>query len=214
MKQSLRSVLIAAGVLSSLLVSSTALAEVTANAAVTSNYIWRGLTQTDDGPAVQGGVDYSHESGLAVGVWGSNVDEGIEYDLYGSFSKDVGNDLGFSLGINTYNYTDDEFSENFSEYYIGGSFKMVSLTYYMGDYDGTDYTYIDLSAEFDLKGVGLGLHYGSTDVDVPGGAGDYDDYSISVGKDFSGFNISVAYASEDANDEDAFFVTVAKDFEL
>lgn len=45
-----------------------------ANIGVVSNYIWRGVTQTQDGPAVQGGLDYNHPSGFYVGTWASNVD--------------------------------------------------------------------------------------------------------------------------------------------
>ena len=47
---------------------------VSANIGVVSNYVWRGITQTDDKAAVQGGVDYSHSSGFYAGTWVSNVD--------------------------------------------------------------------------------------------------------------------------------------------
>ncbi len=47
---------------------------VSANIGVVSNYIWRGVTQTQDGPAVQGGLDYAHPSGFYAGLWASNVD--------------------------------------------------------------------------------------------------------------------------------------------
>lgn len=45
-----------------------------ANIGVVSNYMWRGVTQTQDGPAIQGGLDYNHPSGFYVGTWASNVD--------------------------------------------------------------------------------------------------------------------------------------------
>jgi uncharacterized protein (TIGR02001 family) len=48
--------------------------KVTANIGVVSNYMWRGVTQTQDAAAVQGGVDYAHASGFTAGVWASNVD--------------------------------------------------------------------------------------------------------------------------------------------
>jgi len=65
-------------------VPATALMSLSANAAVeanigaTSNYVWRGVTQTNDAVAVQGGIDYRHEVGFYAGTWASNVDFGNE----------------------------------------------------------------------------------------------------------------------------------------
>ena len=56
--------------------ASVAQAELSANVAAVSNYFWRGVSQTDDKAAVQGGIDYSHESGLYAGTWASNIDFG------------------------------------------------------------------------------------------------------------------------------------------
>ena len=62
------------------------MAEVYANVAASSNYFWRGITQTQDGAAVSGGIDYSNDSGFYAGTWVSNVDFGsktsYELDLY------------------------------------------------------------------------------------------------------------------------------------
>nr|WP_252865897.1 TorF family putative porin [Polynucleobacter paneuropaeus] len=46
---------------------------ITANVTVASNYIYRGLTQTNNKPAIQGGFDYAHESGFYVGNWNSSI---------------------------------------------------------------------------------------------------------------------------------------------
>ena len=43
-------------------------AEITGNAAVLSDYNWRGITQTSQDPALQGGIDYAHESGFYLGA--------------------------------------------------------------------------------------------------------------------------------------------------
>lgn len=71
---------------------------VTGSVALTSNYVFRGLTQTREDPAIQGGATISHSSGFYVGLWGSNVDFGdgesdIETDFFAGY--------GFSLGENT-----------------------------------------------------------------------------------------------------------------
>ena len=46
----------------------------TGNVGLFNQYIFRGLTQTDGKPALQGGFDYVHASGFYAGVWGSNID--------------------------------------------------------------------------------------------------------------------------------------------
>jgi hypothetical protein len=48
--------------------------DFSANIGVVSNYMWRGTTQSSDGPAVQGGLDVEHESGFYAGTWASNID--------------------------------------------------------------------------------------------------------------------------------------------
>lgn len=194
------------------LASGAAMAELSANAAVTSNYVWRGITQTDDGPALQAGLDYAHEQGFYVGGWASNVDKGAEIDLYAGYAGEV-QDFGYDVGYLRYNYTDDAFSENFGEFYIGGSYKIFSISYAIGDYDGTDYTYLDLGLEYEFENIAtLGLHYGMTDVDAAGA--DYDDYSVTVSRAFEGIDVALSYSSEDANDEDEVFLTVSKTFDL
>ncbi len=100
--------------------------DLSANVGAVSNYFFRGLTQTDDKPAIQGGVDWAHDSGFYVGTWLSNVDfEGVvvdaadnvgvfdanyELDLYAGYDFDLGDD--FSLGVNAiyYAYPDSKVS--------------------------------------------------------------------------------------------------------
>lgn len=50
--------------------------DVSMNVALTSDYIFRGISQTQGDPAIQGGLDVAHESGLYIGTWASNVDFG------------------------------------------------------------------------------------------------------------------------------------------
>jgi uncharacterized protein (TIGR02001 family) len=61
-----------------------------ANIGAVSNYVWRGVTQTGDQPAVQGGLDVAHESGFYAGTWLSNVDfdEGSSEDVTGTVAYD------------------------------------------------------------------------------------------------------------------------------
>jgi uncharacterized protein (TIGR02001 family) len=63
--------------------------EVSANLAITSNYVWRGMTQSSNSPAVQGGIDLGYK-GFYLGTWGSNVefgntDNNLEADFYAGY---------------------------------------------------------------------------------------------------------------------------------
>lgn len=67
--------------------------DLTGNIGITSNYVFRGISNSDNHPAFQGGLDYNHDSGFFVGTWGSSVDfddndeASIEWDLYGGYAK-------------------------------------------------------------------------------------------------------------------------------
>ena len=67
--------------------SSSHAGEWSANASMTSNYIWRGLTQTENEAAVQGGIDYAADNGFYIGTWASNVNYGA--------GEAPGQDFGF-----------------------------------------------------------------------------------------------------------------------
>jgi uncharacterized protein (TIGR02001 family) len=195
-------------------------AGVTANVGVTSNYVFRGETQTDDGAAIQGGVDFSHEVGFYLGAWASNVEfpngaDGFEVDLYGGFKFDIGNNMALDFGYITYQYTDSAIRDA-SEVYFGIVFKDISVTYFDGDVDNTnnDYNYLDFkftpSLPYDMK---LLLHYGYKDnEDRP----NVDDASIGISKDFGAFEGSATFTTIDGtgNDDEKFFLMITKSFDI
>ena len=88
--------------------------KVTGSSVIASEYRFRGLTQTDEGPALQATLTVSHESGLYVGAFASNIDDdvslpgygSVEIDLYGGFGKTFDNGLGVDVGILYYWYAD------------------------------------------------------------------------------------------------------------
>lgn len=87
---------------------------VTSNVGVVSNYVYRGITQTQSAPAVQGGFDYAHSSGLYAGVWGSNVgwitgsgatgNASLEVDTYAGYKGTATADVSYDVGAIRYNY--------------------------------------------------------------------------------------------------------------
>ena len=107
--------------------------EWSANASVTSNYIWRGLTQTENESAVQGGIDYAADSGFYVGTWASNVNYGAgdvysyEHDVYAGYAFSTG-DISWDVGYLYYNY-DSEAEFDFGEVYVGMGLGDFSIQY-------------------------------------------------------------------------------------
>src|SRR3954453_24359 len=83
---------------------------VTGNMTIASDYRFRGISQTYNGPAIQGGIDYAHPSGFYLGNWNSNVSSllftggsAIEMDFYGGYKKSFG-DIGMDVGFIYYHY--------------------------------------------------------------------------------------------------------------
>lgn len=84
---------------------------LTGNLSLTSDYRFRGISQTYKLPAVQGGLDYAHNSGVYLGTWLSNVSgnsynngAGLEMDLYGGYKFALSQDLTLDLGALAYVY--------------------------------------------------------------------------------------------------------------
>lgn len=104
---------------------------ISANIGAVSNYVWRGVTQTGDQPAIQGGLDYGHASGFYAGTWLSNIDWGAgsptyELDGYLGYGGSINDDLSWDLNGIYYAYPDGRDSD-FAE--LGGSmtFKWFTL---------------------------------------------------------------------------------------
>jgi uncharacterized protein (TIGR02001 family) len=131
---------------------------IAGNLTLASSYRFRGIDQTFGEPAIQGGVDYSHSSGIYLGNWNSNVSSGagfpdgnIEMDFYGGYKTSFG-DIGLDVGAIYYYYPGSEGkvlglgasggSVSNSEIYLGASWKFLSVKYY---YSLDDY--------FSLRGV-------------------------------------------------------------
>ena len=99
------------------LVSLPSYSAVSANVAFASDYIWRGMTQSD-GPAMSGGFDYSSDGGFYAGIWGSNVNfndgAGSELDYYFGYGFEMGG-LGVDLGYVAFDYPKNTTGLDFEE---------------------------------------------------------------------------------------------------
>ena len=157
---------------------------LTGNVGLFSQYIFRGLTQTDRDPAIQGGFDYSHASGLYLGTWASNIswlrdfgaytDGGsLEWDFYGGFKGTFGkSDFGFDVGLLQYWYPGDTtpgFAKaNTLEAYGALTWKWLAAKYSyslndktFGVTDSRGTWYLDFSADFPLTDkLNIQAHWG------------------------------------------------------
>jgi len=194
--------------------------EVSANLAITSNYVWRGMTQTANSPAVQGGIDLGYK-GFYLGAWGSNISwtnddrSSVELDGYLGYAGEVAG-IGFDIGYILYAYPNVNDVNQFDEAYAGLSYDWTSFGV-SGKYSfGVD-SNIDTPDYWEL-GATAKLPW---EVTLAAGYGDYDtigtNYIVSLAKSWGKFEFSVAYTdfSSDASsiyDEDHIIGTVSTSF--
>lgn len=204
------------------------------NVAAYTDYRFRGLSQTNFKPAIQAGVDFAHKSGFYAGAFGSNVSwvkdfngaskGSYEIDLYGGYKGSIAKDVGFDVGLITYQYPGNNsgaagtpgagaFSNaSTNEWYAAVTYSVATLKYsrsfgdFLGNLKSSGSQYLDLSATFDLgNGFALTPHLGRQTIpNQTGNLGNYTDYSVTLAKDFSnGLAVSAAAIGTDA--EKAFY---------
>ncbi len=155
----------------------------TGNFGIFSQYIFRGLTQTNTNPAVQGGFDYTHSSGFYAGTWLSNISwltdaqayksAPLEWDFYGGYRGSFGaSDFGYDVGLLQYYYpgtvTPGLPKADTLEGYGLISWKWLSAKYSyslgnktFGVADSRGTGYLDISANYPLTDkLTLQAHYG------------------------------------------------------
>jgi uncharacterized protein (TIGR02001 family) len=197
--------------------SAQSIAEVSMNIGATSNYIWRGMTQTSDEAAISGGLDWNSAMGLYAGTWVSNVSSGYELDLYGGYKGEVG-DFGYDAGVIIYTY-DSDADADFTELLFAADWKFLSggINYTLSadnnDAEGDFYYFAGL--DFDLpQDFAVGGVIGTYDFDA---GGDYTHFQVNLSKsagDFGDVTLSLSDTDKDFGiDKDAkFFVSWSKGF--
>lgn len=181
--------------------SSVAQAELSANIGATSNYVWRGVTQTSDDAAISGGIDYAHESGVYVGTWISTLGNGggEEIDFYAGFGGEAG-DIGYDIGVIYYAYPsgqDLDFTEIYGSLSFGPATAGIAYTIDTEAGGDDDHVYYYLSAGHDLDDGwsigatvghydmdGTGNDYSHAQLDITKSAGDYGDFTLSLSNVF------------------------------
>ena len=195
------------------------------NVTLASDYSFRGWSQTQRDPAIQGGFDIAFDSGFYVGTWGSNVNFGasddgnvasMEWDLYFGWSREFDNEVSLDLGFIHFEYPGDRDNLNYQEYAaslaVGGfTFGVNYSPEYLAVADTTFYyPYVDYSHSL-TENVSLDLHLGFNQADSPGGdffgasqGDDYIDYSASLGFPLgaAGATLSIGLYGTNHDDDD------------
>jgi uncharacterized protein (TIGR02001 family) len=214
-------------------------AEVVYNATFVTDYLFEGITQTDNKPALQLAADYTHGSGFYAGAWGSNVDfggdaSGIELDLYFGFTGSMTDKLDFDLGYVDYKYLNDDNNaldaSEYSEFYAKLTFmKNTKLSLWVDDDKdlwGGSSTRIKIEHSLVLPNdynLNLALHNWRTDFrlwdnddNALTGKNSYLAYTLGISKEFSQYLFALNLTGTNIDDletaETKLFLSVSKSF--
>ncbi len=186
-----------------------------ANIGFVSDYTFRGVSQTNEDPALQGGVDYGWANGFYVGAWASNVDfepgdgTSIELDTYVGWATDLNDDLALDLQLVRYWYPGGESDYEYNEF-IAALTVAEAVTFtigYSNDAFASDETgiYYGVSGSYGLPWYELSLNGSVGYYDLDDALGDsYNDYSIGLSKPFGDVEGAITYVDTDNNGEDIF----------
>lgn len=186
--------------------------EFSANVGFVTEYSFRGIDQNDEGPAIQGGFDYSHDNGFYAGIWGSNVDfndgdeANVEVDIYAGLSGTL-NNVAWDIGGIYYAYpgADSSLDYDFFEAAValGYDFGLASVTgsvNYSPDFFGStgdavySAAYVDVPLAYDFT---LNTHIGYQEIDE---GTDYTDWSVGLSYSYANFDFSINYIDTDLDE--------------
>jgi uncharacterized protein (TIGR02001 family) len=183
---------------------------VSANIALTSDYVFRGVSLSDNGPAIQGGFDYEAEMFYA-GVWASSLTEDMEIDLYAGLTPSTG-PVDWDIGIIGYFYpgADDDGAEfDYGEFKLGAShdlseqFNIGGAVYFASENYGDtgEALYLEINGAYQVNDAfAINAAYGNQNIEEPAGPGTEDDYNTwNIGATWAmhGFEIDLRYHDTD-----------------
>lgn len=197
-------------------------AQLSANVALVSDYRFRGISQSNEDIALQGGFDYAFENGFYLGTWGSSVDfdsavdfnGSLELDFYGGWGTSIGENSSIDIGYIYYYYPGDDngLDGDYQEIYFNYGWKDLSLgVAYSDDYYGSSQEFFYAQANYDwgfAENWSLGLHVGwnkfEEDIFLSSNKGDYVDYSVGVTWSALGVDLGLAWVGTDLSTADVF----------
>jgi len=179
--------------------------DIAGNVTLTTDYRFRGISQNNGkfSPAIQGGFDYAHDSGLYIGTWASNVNftEGsIETDIYGGYKGKINDDYSYDVGILYYGYPQDGDAHlSYTEYYAslsayGGKVGVNYSNNYFGGSDPFWYSYINYSHDL-VKNLTLNAHWAYNYFETrQDGQGSNSSFGITGNKAYSDWSLGLSTA--------------------
>ncbi|EMR14201.1 hypothetical protein MPL1_00697 [Methylophaga lonarensis MPL] len=170
-----------------------------ASVELASDYVFRGISFSDNKPAISGSFDYEHISGFYTGIWSSSIAGGSEINVYGGFASEIGDTgIGYDIGVLRYIFPgDSEFNNN--EVYGALSYSYFTLGYaYDKNFEGSGEKvhYWNVAFDYELPifdGVDFTAAYGYSDFSSKLGISGYSDYYVGLSKNFVGFDWTLAY---------------------
>src|SRR5712692_5355976 len=167
--------------------------EVKGNVGIVSDYVFRGVSQTDNKLAIQGGADYNHETGLYAGAWATNVDipgsdAKARVDLYGGYTMKLSSGWGFDAGLIAYSFVRGTHN-NFWEIYAGVGLGPVSAKIFHDPDNNNSYLQGAWNADIG-SGIKVSLGAGHSFLSHER---DYTDVMMGVSKNFAGLDLGLTF---------------------
>ncbi len=199
--------------LSTFVFSEAVHADISANVTLATDYRYRGISQSNEQVAVQGGFDWFHESGAYIGTWASNVDffptdsafddgASVEFDVWAGYTGGVGEKLTYDATLYYYQYPGDDIDQNFAEIGLGLNYEGFRLAYWYADsYLNLEKNnqYVEINYTADLPhNVVFKIHAGASfgevyDDPMTLSLDEYADYSLGFLKNIGGVDVEIAY---------------------
>jgi uncharacterized protein (TIGR02001 family) len=195
--------------------------EVAGNVAIGSDYPFRGVSQTDRDPTIQGGFDVAFESGFYVGTWGSNVsgfvDTSMEWDLYGGFKGTLSDEATYDLRYIRYESPGNGSLYDYNEYHaivtwgaftfgVAYSEEYFALEDVSWVYPNVGYT-ISLPAEASLvikAGYSMTEDNDAGEWEASFGDEEVLDWSVMYSIPVAGVSFNIGVVGTDVDDDDCF----------
>ena len=197
-------------------------ADVSGNVTFTDDYIYRSISNSNAGPAVQAGIDYYNDLGIYAGIWASTIDfqlpdskPGYEFDMYGGITGELATinwDLGFLRFV--YPHAASKWRLDAHEFHLGLSrdvydINIATAYHYSPDYSGAGNShYIEANLAIPLPHeFTLSLHsgYQTFENNAWYGLPDYTDWRVAVNRDIAGFFVEFGWTINNINNKEACF---------
>lgn len=180
-----------------------------------TNYMFRSISNSNNGPQVNGDLNWSHDSGFYIGIWASNTDFGgagnsMELDPYIGIAGDIGEtNFSYDIGYWSYNYPKSELDLDYAEFYVTPSYSICNFTispsfWYADNYFGKDFLdgvwalayEVTVSAE-SQRDISLSVRVGEQTFESDFDELDYTYWDLGISKNWRDFTFDLRWYDTD-----------------